>query len=181
MRPRFLLALAAVASFGVAAGCSDSASLVAPPAAPPAAPADPGPVSSWPPAPPFPPLARAGEIYTAADSAYDSPSSLRYHGSRLASRYVFYADGTFGLQFSSARAGFFEYRGRYARTDARITFDWDGWSIAGPWGATGTLSGDTLRVEYNTIMQATDFVDGMYVRVPGTADGGDPCYGCWDY
>ena len=96
-------------------------------------------------------------------------------------RYVFYADGTFGLQFSSARAGFFEYRGRYTRTDARITFDWDGWSIAGPWGATGTLSGDTLRVEYNTIMQATDFVDGMYVRVPGTADGGDPCYGCWDY
>lgn len=25
-----------------------------------------------------------------------------------------------------------------------IRFEWDGWSAAGPWGATGTLQGDTL-------------------------------------
>ena len=30
-----------------------------------------------------------------------------------------------------------------------ITFEWEGWSVAGPWGATGTLQGATLIVQDN--------------------------------
>ena len=117
-----------------------------PPSAPPAAP----------PAFPFPGLSRPGAIYAEAYATYPG----------LASRYVFYEDNSFELQFVSASLQFFKYAGRVNRTDARITFGWDGWSIAGPWGATGTLRGDSLRVEYNLIMLHTDFIDGLYVRAP---------------
>jgi hypothetical protein len=126
-----------------------------PPTVPPSAPA---------PAPPFPGLSRPGVIYAGDDSLYDTFVSR--HGSRLASRYVFYDDNSFELQFVGARFGFFKYTGRISRTDSRITFDWDGWSAAGPWAATGTLRGDSLRVEYNLVMQLTDFIDGVYVRTP---------------
>ena len=27
-----------------------------------------------------------------------------------------------------------------------MTFEWEGWSVAGPWGASGTLKGDALTV-----------------------------------
>lgn len=40
-----------------------------------------------------------------------------------------------------------EYRGRYTEANGVITFEWDGWSRAGPWGATGTLNGDSLTVQ----------------------------------
>jgi hypothetical protein len=166
--------LGAVLALGLAAACADSTPLptalpTAPPASLPAAPVTPvTPVApaEWAPAPPFPALTRPGTIYAAADSVYDSAFSVQYHGSRLGTRYVFYEDGTFGLQFSSANHGFFEYRGRYVQTDARVTFDWDGWSTAGPWGATGALRGDTLTVSYNVVMMLTDFVDGVYLRAP---------------
>jgi hypothetical protein len=49
-----------------------------------------------------------------------------------------------------------------------ITFEWEGWSVAGPWGATATISDDSLSVEYNLIMQLTDFEDAVYVLVPST-------------
>jgi hypothetical protein len=39
-----------------------------------------------------------------------------------------------------------------------------GWSSAGPWGAAGTLGGNSLTVRYNLIMQMTDFEDAIYVR-----------------
>jgi hypothetical protein len=58
-----------------------------------------------------------------------------------------------------------EYRGRYSLTDGVIAFDWEGWSTAGPWGATGTLTGDSLTVQYNFIMQMTDFEDALYVII----------------
>ena len=35
-------------------------------------------------------------------------------------------------------------------------------------GRDGTVQGDSLRVEYNLIMQHTDFIDGVYVRGPST-------------
>ena len=35
---------------------------------------------------------------------------------------------------------------------------------AGPWGATGTLRGDTLTVGYNTVMSMSDFEDAVYLR-----------------
>lgn len=112
------------------------------------------------PAATFPALARHGDVYLAAGHPYAWIGDL-------SSRYVLYEDSTFTLQFADA-ARPFEYQGRYTRADSTITFDWDGWSLAGPWGATGTLSGDSLAVKYNVIMMLTDFVDGTYVRQSGT-------------
>ena len=126
-----------------------------PPVVPPATPA---------PAPRFPDLSRPGVIYAGDDALYDL--FVRMHGSRLASRYVLYDDHTFELQFSSAGFGFFAYKGRFTKADSRLTFDWDGWSTAGPWGANASVRGDSLDVEYNLVMQLTDFIDGVYVRVP---------------
>ena len=151
------------------AGCMNSTAptdargpSVATPSAPevPAAPPPPAP-----PAPPFPELPRAGIVYDGHSDLYAPLFS--FHQSRLASRYVFWDDGTFALQFSSVRWGFFEYPGRFTRADSLITFAFDGWSTAGPWDATGRLRGDTLIVSYNLLMQHSDFIDGAYVRAPG--------------
>jgi hypothetical protein len=76
------------------------------------------------------------------------------------SRFVLYDNGAFVLQY----VGRGEYRGRYAEDKGVITFEWDGWSVAGPWGATGALSDDSLSVRYNLIMQLSDFEDGVYLR-----------------
>jgi hypothetical protein len=56
------------------------------------------------------------------------------------------------------------YRGGYEDANGVITFVWEGWSAAGPWGAAGTLKGDSLTVQYNQVMQLTDFKDAVYVR-----------------
>lgn len=117
-----------------------------------------------PPIPPFPAVTRAATIYLGPDSLY---SANRAAGFELHSRYVLYDDDTFALQTIGIQ-GFGEFTGRYARADSIVTFDWDGWSTAGPWGATGTFRGDSLVVKYNPVMQMTDFIDGTYVRPPGT-------------
>lgn len=109
--------------------------------------------------PPFPVVTHAARIYEGVDSPYWS-----YHASKLASRYVLYDDRTFALQYASARWGVFEYLGVYVEENSVITFDWDGWSTAGAWGATASLRGDSLFVRYNIIMQLTDFEDGLYLR-----------------
>ena len=152
----------------LAAACADSTAPANRPPAPATAPPAPVPVATVPPAaaPGFPVLQRAGVTYTEVDAPYGYPGSTQYHGGQLESRFVLYDDGRFALQFSSPRFGFFEYGGWYERTGSQITFGWDGWSLAGPWGATGTLRGDTLHVAYNSVMQLTDFVDGDYVREP---------------
>lgn len=79
------------------------------------------------------------------------------------SRYVLYDDGTFALQYLRS-AGAFEYRGTYTDANGLITFQWEGWSTAGPWGATGSLSDDSLTVRYNPIMELTDFENAVYLR-----------------
>ena len=109
----------------------------------------------------FPAVTRPARVYVAVNSPY-----FPIHGSPLASRYVLYDDGTFALQYASANYPFFEYRGAYTEVNALITFEWEGWSTAGPWGATGSLSDDSLSVRYNLIMQLSDFEDGVYVRAP---------------
>jgi len=68
------------------------------------------------------------------------------------------------LQYPSLGEG--GYRGGYEDTNGVIMFEWEGWSVAGPWGATGTLKADSLTVQYNHIMQLTDFEDAVYVRLP---------------
>jgi hypothetical protein len=47
-----------------------------------------------------------------------------------------------------------------------ITFEWEGWSVAGPWGATGTITDGVLTVKYNLIMQLSDFEDAAYRLTP---------------
>ena len=77
------------------------------------------------------------------------------------SRFVLYDNGAFVLQYPSL--GEPGYRGGYQQVNSIITFEWEGWNIAGPWGATGTLSGDSLTVRYNEVMQWSDFEDAVYV------------------
>jgi PKD repeat protein len=84
------------------------------------------------------------------------------------SRYVLYADSTFGLQYVNARWGFFEYTGRYARVDASIGLNFD--ANDGHWQATGTLQGDSLVVTYNLDMALSDFEDGVYRLAPSPSD-----------
>lgn len=154
--------LAAVISLTlVAAACGDSARVAGVPRpveGPPPPPPPPAPVLTE-----FPVVSSEAEIYLGEENIYSSSSD--YHGGKILSRYVFYPEGGFALQFLSARFGFFEYTGRFTRADARITFDWDGWSAAGKWEARGLLQGDLLSVSYNVVMWLTDFVDGDYIRV----------------
>lgn len=134
------------------AGCSDS-TVFSP--APEVQKVGPGPAT--PPPPAFPTAASTAQVY-------DRVTPSVFDGS---SRYVFYADSTFSLQYVTPRFGFFEYKGRYARSGSAVSFDWDGWSSAGPWGADGVISGDSLTVKYNVIMSLSDFEDGVYVRSSG--------------
>jgi hypothetical protein len=113
-------------------------------------------------APAFPPVTGPARIYVADASDY-SPM----HGSLLASRYVLYDNGPFALQYASVNYPFFEYLGGYRTDGNRITFyfGWEGWSSAGPSGATGWLTEEFLDVRYNLMMQHADFVNGLYIRV----------------
>jgi hypothetical protein len=76
-------------------------------------------------------------------------------------RYVFYDDGTFGLQYVRPDVGFFEYGGGYSRPDSVISFLFD--ANGGDWTATGTVRGDSLFVKHNLDMLMSDFEDGVYV------------------
>jgi len=79
------------------------------------------------------------------------------------SRFVLYDNGAFVLDYPGYP---FNYRGVYTESNGQITFEWEGWSAAGPWGATGTLEADTLTVRFNIIMQLTDFDDAIYALLP---------------
>ncbi len=152
MRHNRSLALLAAALTIPLFGCSDSTWLPLEPAAAPSAPSSPAPD------PAFPTVGDTAQVYVRV-----SPSTF-VEGT---SRYVLYSDGTFGLQYVTPRFGFFQYKGRYARTGSAIVFDWDGWSTAGPWGAEGAIAGDSLTVKYNVVMMLSDFEDGVYVRSSG--------------
>jgi hypothetical protein len=115
---------------------------------------------SAPPSTDLPPVSPLMRIYVAVDSPF-----YQMHGSPLASRYVLFDDGSFALQYSSANYPFFEYRGTYLEANGLITFAWEGWSVAGPWGAIGSINENSLSVRYNVIMQFSDFEDGVFLRV----------------
>jgi Tol biopolymer transport system component len=89
-----------------------------------------------------------------------SPSSVEG-----TSRYVFYDDSTFGLQYTLSR-GVAEYRGKYTREGSVISFSFEGWSLMGDWMARGTLEKNDLTVTYNLVMLLTDFEDGVYRLSP---------------
>jgi hypothetical protein len=132
------------------AGCKD---LVLPPLEPSA------PLPSEPSAPPidtvFPTPSSPAAIY-------DRTSPVSVPGK---TRYVIYENGTFSLQYVSPVWGFFEYPGKYSRTDSAITFQFDAsGGTFGPWLADGIVAGDSLTVKYNYIMVLDDFEDGVYIR-----------------
>ena len=89
-----------------------------------------------------------------------------YTSEPLRSRYLLFDDGSFAMQYApwTVDAARLEFRGRYTLSNGDIVFDWDAWSAAGPWGASGTITDDVLSVEYNTVMMFTDFIDGVYQR-----------------
>ena len=110
-----------------------------------------------PPAPPptnFPALPGLSRTFT-----FDHELTYRLSDYTKQSRFVLYDNGAFALQYVSLGI---EYRGGYTESNGVITFQWEGWSIAGPWGATGTLKDGSLTVQYNLIMQLTDFEDAVY-------------------
>ena len=116
---------------------------------------------------PFPPLAGPGRIYAFSRSLWGWGAGGGVMEYTRQSRYVLYDDGSFALQMWLGAWGAGEYRGTYEmESDGRIDFAWEGWSRAGPWGATGTLSKDTLSVRYNLVMMMTDFEDAEYILDP---------------
>ena len=104
----------------------------------------------------FPPLTGPARTFV-----FDRQLSFPVSHYTSASRFVLCDNGAFVLQYPS-----FGYRGGYTEANGVITFAWEGWSSAGPWSATGTIRGDQLTVQYNLIMQLTDFEDAVYVRMP---------------
>ncbi|HKH70239.1 MAG TPA: hypothetical protein VKA59_02760 [Vicinamibacterales bacterium] len=78
------------------------------------------------------------------------------------SRLVLYDTGAFVLRYDDIG----DYRGGYTESNGVITFDWEGWSVAGPWGASATLERTSLTIRFNFIMQMTDFEDAVYVLMP---------------
>ena len=107
----------------------------------------------------FPPLSGPSRTFI-----FDRELSYRVSDYTKKSRFVLYDNGAFVLQYPSLGEG--GYRGGYEDANGVITFEWEGWSVGGPWGATGTLEGDSLTVQYNLIMQMTDFEDAVYVLMP---------------
>ena len=109
------------------------------------------------PAPPptnFPALSGLSRTFT-----FDHELTYRVSDYTKQSRFVLYDNGAFLLQYVSLGI---EYRGGYTESNGVSTFQWEGWSTAGPWGATGTLKEGSLTVQYNLIMQLTDFEDAVY-------------------
>jgi len=103
----------------------------------------------------FPPLSGPSRTFV---FDHEVPSYHVSDGTKN-SRFILYDDGGFVLRSSSWTG---EYRGGYTEADGVITFEWEGWSVAGPWAATGTLKDEVLTVRYNDIMQWTDFEDAAY-------------------
>ena len=117
--------------------------------------------STSPPATIFPPLSGPSRTFI-----FERELSYPVTGYTRNSRFVLYDNGAFVLQYPSL--GEVGYRGGYKHANGVIKFEWEGWSVAGPWGASGTLKGDSLTVQYNEIMHHTDFEDATYL-LPGRA------------
>jgi hypothetical protein len=111
-----------------------------------------------PPRPSFPPLTGSFRTF-----AFERGTANGVREYTAQSRFLLYDNGAFALQYLSLGG---EYRGGYTESNGVITFEWEGWNISGPWGATGTLRDGHLAVHYNEIMFWTDFEDAQYVLTP---------------
>ena len=107
----------------------------------------------------FPPLSGPSRIFV-----FERALAFPVSEYTKKSRFVLYDNGAFVLQYPTLGEG--GYRGGYEEAHDGIAFDWEGWNIAGPWGATGTLEDGKLRVQYNLNMQLSDFEDAAYALTP---------------
>jgi hypothetical protein len=120
-------------------------------------------VPSQPPPPPplvrrdFPPLSGPFRTFV-----FEQGTGRRVSDYTRQSRFLLYDNRAFALQYPSPPPGG-EYRGEYSESNGVITFEWkDSWNAAFPWGATGRLQDGLLTVQYNLMMQMTDFEDAAY-------------------
>lgn len=90
-----------------------------------------------------------------------SPSS-----SGVASRYVLFPDGAFSVEYLRTDATklpiWFSYRGYSVRAASLIELAFNGTNTAAGWAATAAIRGDSLIVDYNDVMEAAGFEDGVY-------------------
>src|SRR5215204_4360330 len=105
----------------------------------------------------FPPLSGPSRTFV-----FDRELSYPVQDYTRKSRLVLYDTGAFVLRYDDIG----DYRGGYTESNGVITFDWEGWSVAGPWGASATLERTSLTIRFNFIMQMTDFEDAVYALVP---------------
>ena len=82
------------------------------------------------------------------------------------SRFVLHDNGAFSLDYLNLDGN--PYRGSYTEENGLLNFTWE--PCCG-WSATGRLEGDSLKVQYNTMMQMADFEDAVYT---GRHDDSDP-------
>ena len=105
----------------------------------------------------FPPLEGSSRTFN-----FERALSYSVRDYTRGSRFVLFDNGAFMLEYPHIPG----YRGKYTESNGVLTFEWEGWSTAGPWGATGTIKGDSLAVEYNLIMMLSDFEDAVYAIRP---------------
>lgn len=152
MQVRTIARVTVLALIGLSAACLDIAtptqvpqviqSPVRPPAAAPPAPSN------------LPPLTGPSREFV-----FTSQPAFRVSAHTRSSRFVLFENGAFVMEYVELGL---QYRGRWTQTNDVIVFEWEGWSAAGPWGATARVVGPSLMVTYNLIMQMTDFEDGVY-------------------
>ena len=81
--------------------------------------------------------------------------------------FILYDNGAFLFQYMNPGGNLSgQYRGSYAEENGVIGFSWAGSSYPISSDATGTLEGDSLKVEYNLNMQLSDFENAVYARIP---------------
>jgi hypothetical protein len=119
----------------------------------------PVPAPTAPPTRTFPPLSGPSRTFV-----FDHELAYAVRDYTRKSRIVLYDNGAFVLRYD----GIGDYRGGFTESNGVMTFDWEGWSVAGPWGASGTLEKTSLTIRFNFIMQMTDFEDAVYVLMPST-------------
>jgi len=127
------------------------------PTSPTGSPSVPTPGSPTSPAPSFPLPSGPSRSFV-----FDHESSYRVSPYTRESRFVLYDNGAFVLEYT----GRGEYRGAYKEAAGGLTFEWEGLSSAGPWGATGTLAGSLLTIRYNQVMELSDFENAVYALTP---------------
>ena len=81
------------------------------------------------------------------------------------SHFVLYDNGAFLLQYPPSQFGDGGFRGAYQLTngDMIFLFEFQGRSVGEPGDAYGTLTGDSLTIQYVETMKHADFEDAVYV------------------